>query len=537
MKVNGSGRRSARVLHVEDDQQWVKIVRDSFKAEGILLTTASTLEEAWERLNEHFYHVAILDISFDAGDPEDYGGLLLLRQLAERGLLGAMDVMIISAYGSREALRDAFKHGVADFLDKFEFDESELVKTVTRLTAERVYLGLEVFWEQSDDPEQSVLGLSVNGERVMRGSPLSKRLAEELDDLLRRLFRDALSVQVRSLEGEADVCGTLWARPFYASGPGQTQVVRFGDAGLIDVEYRNHRKHVLPFIGGRRSTAVLSGEPRRTSLLGGVTYSLLGSSGEPLETFSDFYARADVEQIKELLNRLFLETCGAWYSSPGGRKIVDLAYEYRRSLDLRPEVIKALAQRFGDGSERLSFALLGEARSFANPFTAATEMRCPVGTYECITHGSLTGDNVLVGDGHWPWLINFGRTGAGHLLRDLACLDSFVRFRLLTELDATLTERLRLEESLCAATGFGRSESQPPLLVSENPAICKAHAIALHLRELARTLSPEAEDNFGEYDVPLFYYALDSTRRLDQALIQTQHSLISASLTAERLGF
>jgi hypothetical protein len=372
----------------------------------------------------------------------------------------------------------------------------------------------------------------------MRGSPLSKRLAEELDDLLCRLFRDALSVQVRSLGGEAGMCGMLWARPFYASGPGQAQVVRFGDAGLIDAEYRNHSGYVLPFIAGGRSTAVSSGEPRRTSLLGGLTYSLLGSSDGQLETFSSFYARADVEQIKELLNRLFLETCGAWYASPGERKLVDLADEYRRSLDLRPEVLQALAQRFaGSGGERLSFAPLGEVRSFANPFTAAAEMHYPLGTYECITHGSLTGDNVLVGDGQWRWLINFGRTGTGHLLRDLACLDSFVRFQLLTERDATLAERLRLEESLCAAAGFGRSESQPLSLVSENPAVCKAHDVALHLRGLARTFSPSAADDFGEYDVPLFYYALDFARHLNRTLVQMQHSLISASLTAERLGF
>jgi hypothetical protein len=335
------------------------------------------------------------------------------------------------------------------------------------------------------------------------------------------------------LGGKENGCGALWARPFYAGAPGRTRVVRLGSAEKIEAEYRNYREYVEPYIGGGRCTLV--SELRRTPLLGGMIYSPLGTSDGRLETFSSFYERAVAEQINELLTRLFTETCGGWYSNCGTIKSVDLAEEYRRSLDLSPEALQALAQRFVRVDDLHGSASSGRAHSIGDILKTAAEMSLPAATCECVTHGRLTGDSVLVNDEWHAWLINFGSTGWGHLPRDLTCMDSFVRFHLLSERDATPDQRLLLEESLCAAR-FGPPASPGHPLASENPALRKAYDVALHLRGLAATLLPAAADGEREYYVSLFYHALDYARRPAPVAAQTRHALLSAELLAECLG-
>ena len=88
--------------------------------------------------------------------------------------------------------------------------------------------------------------------------------AEELDDLLCRLFYQATSIIVKPLEPGFSGTRVLVVEPFYEKrGGGQAVVVKFGDYRKIDEEYRNFKDYVQPFIGGARSTTVL--ERRRTA--------------------------------------------------------------------------------------------------------------------------------------------------------------------------------------------------------------------------------------------------------------------------------
>src|SRR5205085_11443565 len=100
------------------------------------------------------------------------------------------------------------------------------------------------------------------------------------------------SIMVRLLPPGRSGTGILQVQPFYATGGGHAVIVKFGDVDKIEHEYHNFKRYVQPFIGGGRNTTVL--DMRRTLHLGGIIYSLLGTTYDQLTEFGQFYRDADV---------------------------------------------------------------------------------------------------------------------------------------------------------------------------------------------------------------------------------------------------
>jgi len=295
---------------------------------------------------------------------------------------------------------------------------------------------------------------------------------------------------------------------------------------------------VQPFIGGRRSTSVLAS--RRTPRLGGIAYSLLGGAGDSFEDFAAFYARAEIAAIERTLDRLFLDTCSDWYANLGKLRAIDLTRHYVAALELDPAVLEeALAVRLKSiqGKERLLFHGLPGIRPLPNPISNLNRQSLVFSTYETITHGDFHGHNILLdGEGH-PWLIDFQTTGPGHVLRDVCQLDAAVRLSLLAPKEATLAERLELEEALGSARTFADAAAPGGQLHSENLAVIKAFATCTHLRGLAAKLVPNNQSSdFGEYEAGTLYCALKAACFFRASVIQREHAILAASLTAERLG-
>jgi len=533
--------RPGRILMVENEERWRKLVGDTLRSGGFQVDTASTLVEAEAALRSNWYHLAILDIRLDDdSDDTDVEGLkVLYGEIVAASIRDALMIIVLSSFGTKEQMRQAFTEGkVIDFVDKTKFNNLHFRDQVQQLFAGEAHnnLNLAIHWQQVETPQQAVVGLEVDGNRVKRDTPEQKRIAEELDDLLCRLFYKAESLVVQPLSTGKSGAMVLLAEPFYEAGPGQRVVVKFGDFRGIDAEYRNFEEYVQPFIGGGRSTSVVN--LRRTSCLGGIVYSMLGSNNDALESFAGFYARADIATIKEVLSRLFLETCGPWYANPSRLQLCDLTDEYQKLLGWTTEKLEnAVAQGLKSvhGKATLKFTDLSNERTFTNPIPATARQKFLRTTYQCTTHGDLNESNIMVdGSGH-AWLIDFDCIGSGHILRDVAELDSVVRLQLLKENECTLEERLALEEALCTAADF--SQVAETVFSTNNLALTKAFAIAVHLRTLGyRLVQHNPQADLSEYHVALFYYALN-TVRFHSLLpsVQRQHALIAASLLADRL--
>src|SRR5207248_1140184 len=94
-------------------------------------------------------------------DDSNEEGMDLLPQLEQIGLGDALHVIMLSAHGTKENMRLAFRdYNVDDFWMKEEFDDQEALAEVQQLFAEkfRINLQLAIHWQQVAGSEQIVLG-------------------------------------------------------------------------------------------------------------------------------------------------------------------------------------------------------------------------------------------------------------------------------------------------------------------------------------------------------------------------------------------
>lgn len=532
--------RQGRVLIVDDLEKWRKELVSILQREGFATASADTAQLALERLRTEIYHVAVLDIRLVDSDQNNTDGIDLLRDLGKRGLSESTRIIILSAYGTQEQMREAFKdYRVADFLSKSHFTRKGFLESIHQVFLEEaaINLDLSIHWQQVKGPEQVVHNLELDGLRLRRNPDLQSKIALELDDLLCRLFYTAESVMLRPFTIGPSGAGVLWAQPFYPNGGGRAVVVKFGDFQQIEQEANHFRRYVQPFVSGGRATSILA--QRRTPHLGGLTYSLLGVDKDQWEDFGDYYQHSSAQKVMDVMDHLFLDTCSAWYANPGRLQPYDLTGNYQSTLGFTQENLDSALlnlQKSVKGRQKLSFTTLSQERVFTNPLLKITEQALMRSTYTCITHGDFNQHNILIdGSGH-SWLIDFQATSPGHVLRDIAQLDSEIRFVLLSAHEANLDERLSMEETLCAASLFSEVPPLAAQVTSTNQALAKACRVIIHLRTLARKLiAQNPSDDLSEYYIALFYNAVNTLRFYNLSSCQREHALICASLLADRL--
>ena len=534
-------KRQGRVLIVDDLEQWREELVETLQRGGFEVDSASTSTQALEQLIKSPYHLLVLDIRMVDADPSNQYGIDLLRELDKEGLSEVTKVIILSAYGPKEQMRLAFRdHKVTDFLSKDNFNNQAFLQSIRQVFSKEVNinLALEIHWQQISGPEQIVLNLEVAGTRIRRKSPLQSEIAFELEDLLCRLFFEAESVLVRPLTLGQSTMGALWVQPFYSSGGGRAVAIKFGDFRKIEEEYSNFKKYIQPFIGGGRSTTVL--DVRRTPHLSGIMYSLLGADNDHLEDFGSFYRHADISRIRVVLDQLFLGTCRVWYANMGQLHPYNLTADYQQLLGFTLEKLEqALTQlqKSVQGKQKLYFKSLNDKRTFTNPLLVMTGPPLVRSTYVCTTHGDFNQHNLLIDAAGNMWLIDFQATGQSHILRDIAQLDSEIRFFLLASEEATLEERLKMEEVLCGIERFSQVGQLVNNFPTENQALARAYATVVHLRTLAhRLVAQNPSDDISEYYIALFYNAMNTIRFYSLPLRQREHALLCASLLADRLA-
>lgn len=170
----------------------------------------------------------------------------------------------------------------------------------------------------------------------------------------------------------------------------------------------------------------------------------MGAANTSPEDFEHFYHHAESTTIKKAIDNLFHETCGNWYGDKSRLQPLNLTDDYQRLLRFTPERLEQGVQTLNSSvqrGQRLHFQNVHEERTFTDPVRAATSRRVlSYPTYTCVTHGDLNSHNILLDGNDNTWLIDFLRTGPGHVLRDLSQLDSVVRFELLAGHEATLDE-------------------------------------------------------------------------------------------------
>lgn len=122
-------------LVVEDNAQWRELIKELLIERELVVDVAGSLSDAINLIEGKEYDLALLDVRLEDLDASDVTGLNIARLLRERN--PDTLIVVLTAYQSVPIVRDAFRAGVDEFLDKSSFSESEISRVLDKVAARR----------------------------------------------------------------------------------------------------------------------------------------------------------------------------------------------------------------------------------------------------------------------------------------------------------------------------------------------------------------------------------------------------------------
>lgn len=523
-----------RVLVVDNDPVVCSSVQLLLETRGFNVLSASSVQEARAILRTEPVHLALLDIRLeDDTDPNDTSGLDLAEEIDP-----IVARIILTGYASYEHTRRALGHRIdtVPTLDVISKKDPPATWLGAVERAFREQLGIN--FELRDDLMEGLSYASMATELELDTEEAeAETVCWQLRELLQKLFAEAEAVLVSPLGrgGRTEGCSHSGATltkivPRYCGrGWGAAVVAKLGPRSEIENESLNYEQHVHGFIGGYRHTS--KERAAYTLHLGGVVYSLIGTSLDDVWDLSAFYRHHPSEEIVQVLENLFARTCQHWYDNKQEKKNHSITALYSSQLNLTPEKLEAaMTEIFPEYAGRFALEFPQMDRLLPNPVHWIRERDLHALTRLCTTHGDLHGGNVFVDANRQCWLIDFARTGEGHILRDFIELETDIKFSLLTETPwHTLYE---FELALVFPRRFGEAPELPCPFTQEE--LNKAFEAIKTLRRLAHDVVKPSDDVY-EYYCGLLYQTLNIVRLHKISPFHKRHALLSAALICERL--
>jgi CheY-like chemotaxis protein len=529
--------QSYRILVVDNSPHARQSVKLLLRAYGYQVSVAADPAEARRLVGEQRIHLALVDIRLeDDDDPYDTSGLELAADLDP-----IVARIIITGYPSYEHTRRALGSALPDSVSAAAFiakqdDPVTLLSAIERVCREKISINwnLKLEWEAIS---AEAIGAEVEHERIRKQVDLPREvLGYEVEELLRKLFHEADHVIVAPLLPPAQARASsqsgavvLKVQPRYKEGGwGVPVVCKVGARRQIEVEADNYERHVKGFISGHRHTNLDRVE--YTHHLGGILYSMLGTTLDAVRNFQDFYRQANVTGIGQVLDHLFKDVCHYWYANRHPPERLNLTQLYQGTLRLTDDKLQLMLARHFPLQGGLFAQFEGLPGARINPIHWIRDKELECITCRCVTHGDLHSHNIFVDAHQQVWLIDFGRTGEGHVLRDFIELETDIKFALME-----MTNLKILYDFEVALLGPDRLDN--PMTLPEQlivPDVQKAFQVIRTLRNLAARVV-NSDSDARPYYQGLLYQTLNVARLKKINAEKQQHALLSAALICERL--
>ncbi|MEW6618945.1 MAG: response regulator [bacterium] len=528
-----------RILLVDNESSELDAWKFNLEQQGYMVFSAGSPDEAKELLKKERVHLAVIDLKLiDHNDDKDTSGIELAKRIDS-----IIPKIILTGFDSYETGRMARSPrfgGIAfDYISKKD-PPSSLIETIEDAFNKviKINFNLKVRLEEKLSSGVTITNLEdekafefLLEEIFIKGKDSEeekKRMSRELGEIFKRLFykEHKIIISVLSSKGYSGT-GVVWVTPGRSDqGVGAPLVVKFGGRKAIETEERNYDNYVAPYLT-RRCTK--RGEVVYTQNFGGIGYTLVGRTLKDICDFRTYYGKNDKVNITRVLKDLFKETCELWYRNKGNPQDLNLKESYKKQLGCdQKDLDDALKKIFSEykGKHLINFS--GLEKDFINPVVWLKDKLFSFPTYRCCTHGDLNGKNILVDEDGHTWLIDFFRTGYGHILRDFVELEADIKFNYLeTSNIETLYE---FEKSLVSPEQF----DEPYSFKSPIEELNKAFAVIQDLRNLAHSFVQPC-NNIYEYYIGLLYHTINMIRYPNIKKERLRHALLSSSLICERL--
>ncbi|MFN8459995.1 MAG: phosphotransferase [Anaerolineae bacterium] len=496
------------------------------RAKGYTVLGASNRVEALKIALRERVHVAVLDVRMETdADYDDTSGLTLAKQLDP-----FIVKIIVSAYLSLPIVRNSYDEELAFTLVGKDELPYGLLNALNQAFAKEVGLNFEltIHWK------------GIHLEQVARNiAPENKPdLPSEIEEILCKLFHRADEIAVSPLipperADSAPQSGAvvLKVQPHYQDGGWAAPVVvKLASREMIETEHRNYQRHVERYIDGFRRTSIQ--DLRQTHRLGGIVYSLVGAPLDECMDLGAFYLTCPTKEVITALTNLFTRTCQLWYKNREPNQSCDLIDLYAKPLKLSVHRLETalrqidLAEWAGSANPlipELKRQVVNPVEWFRRQLTLTSNVAL------CHIHGDLHSRNVLIDQNNQTWLIDFYRSGPGHIFRDLTELESDIKFVLLTNSD--LSTLYQLELALLNAKYFDDTPTLPHFKQAD---LRKAFEVIQSLRRIAGRLT-NSHNSMLDYYQGLLLQTLTMIYRQHVSAPKKRHAYLSASLLCERL--
>jgi len=501
-----------RVLIVDNNERIVNMYKELITHWGYSPVLAqgagnSLLEDARRKARECRCQLALVDLRLvDDLDEEDISGLKLVPEIKPAVSL------IISASSNVVNVRQSEEIGAASFIvkgedpkvlkDKLEREAGKLLDHIASILCDQVPIDCH----------------------------------DQIADAFTRLFPNAKSLLLERVGTEAAL---TVPRPKSVilkviEDNKQPVIVKLARAHKMKIEVDRFREYIDGYLKGYYHPSI--SKPVILWDLGGAIYITLGSSESTI--FSTYYMDAPLADIKYSLTRFFRETWSSLYAGAKKHKNISLFKEYckvwgnewyeRVCIFHAPDPQKVMKNELPDG-----FIPIDPIAWFKKNFgaEAAKDRSITPDTALAVTHGDLHGDNLLIDENRNAWVIDFERSGEGHILQDFVELEGDIINRLISS-----SENLPLFYQICVrVTKNTELKGLGDINGITDPYVIKSIRTISLLRELAREISGISDARqylLGLLFNTLFRATIDS----DSALQLRQYrALMLASIICHRL--
>lgn len=410
-----------RVDHVQALNDWGYI---PVAAEG---DGNDLLEDAKRKARLERCHAAIVDLRlFDDQDEEDKSGL----KLAEK--LKPAKSVIVTGYANVPDTRQAAEQG-AVLVGKREGKElvrEELEKKLRDVCRTSLTLNPEGWLEKHVTP-------------YLRSDQREQVQNDEVRDVIAMLFPEAHSIYTRNLQ-KAVISTPLFTNSGLRSSSHVILAKPDGIASII-IKFaspnaiRRERENYTNFVEGRfeENRHPQLKNHKRFWNVGALVYSFLGVGNKDIWRFDKYYMEHSVSEINTALSEFFKELWEPLYREKVS--ISGTLFDSYEKLWNTHNDRDRLRSRF-DGwkgldkyrrFEKLESEYLEPRRWLAEHHTESVVED----GYKAVVHGDFHSQNIFVDKSGHVWVLDFERTGWGHILADYVELEHDLLRRLSVELD------------------------------------------------------------------------------------------------------
>jgi hypothetical protein len=423
-----SGRNAPRILLVENDKR----VRESYEVllhywgycpvlaigEGRSLIRNATMKAK----NSHCI-LALIDLRLmDDFDEEDSSGLRLTREI------GPIRSIILTGYPTQRILREMLEH-YKDIPLLSKSDSPEKIKITIDTEVGKVCAvkrGLEI------SPENIFAQI-----RHTPFGSLIRKYPDQVPDILAQLLPSASKLKIERLDSSfysTQVSGvprpkSIVLRVFEEDF--EPVVIKLARARKIEVEVDRYEKYIARKIGGN----FIAKLERHAELwdIGGVLYSYIGDFD--VVTFSRYYEDHPIDDIRDCLRLFFTVSWEKHYERAQSLNHVSLFELYSEVWgDWYAKSVKEFStDGLWENEGMIKWLELPNPIEWFKHYIAENpeqDVSIVESTQKAVTHGDLHGDNLLIDSRKNAWVIDYERSGEGHVLQDFIELESDIINRL-----------------------------------------------------------------------------------------------------------